>query len=207
MPTSSTKPCRFVGRDTTSLPCSAAADYGYEVVTPARAQISADQFLSLPETNQRLELVDGEVIMAPSPSVWHQTTVGAIYVALLQWGATRDPAPTVLMAPVDVHMGPGRILQPDVLVFLDALPLDAQTPLERTPDLCVEVLSSNASYDRITKHRIYADAGVQEYWMVDRSGHFERYSGPGLTRLDTLDATLTSALLPGLRLDIPSLLP
>ena len=145
--------------------------------------------------------------MAPSPSVWHQTAVGAIYVALMQWGATRTPAPTVLMAPVDVRMGPGRILQPDVLVFLEALPLDARTPLERTPDLCVEVLSSNASYDRITKHRIYAEAGVREYWMVERSGQLERYSGPELTRLDTLDATLTSSLFPGLHVDLSTLLP
>ena len=35
------------------------------------------------------------------------------------------------------------------------------------PQLMVEVVSLKRSYDRITKRAIYADAGVEEYWIVD----------------------------------------
>ena len=34
--------------------------------------VSEAEFLSLPESNQKAELVDGEVMVSPSQSYWHQ---------------------------------------------------------------------------------------------------------------------------------------
>ncbi|MGE5580422.1 MAG: Uma2 family endonuclease [Bacillota bacterium] len=40
--------------------------------------------------------------------------------------------------------------------------------VEGTPDLVIEVISQGTGeYDRVTKRRLYSDAGVKEYWLVD----------------------------------------
>jgi hypothetical protein len=39
-----------------------------------------------------------------------------------------------VQAPLDVRFAAGRILQPDAMVFLAALPRDVTTPLDRIPE-------------------------------------------------------------------------
>ena len=75
-------------------------------------------------------------------------------------------------------------------------------PIDRVPDLCIEVLSTNRVYDRLTKRFVYAAAGVRELWLVEPSGSVERWSGEGLESAEALAATLTSPLLPGLTADL-----
>ena len=35
------------------------------------------------------------------------------------------------------------------------------------PDIVVEVLSSDRNHDLVTKRRLYQEAGVPEYWILD----------------------------------------
>lgn len=176
------------------------------MTTSARALVSEQEFLSMPESVRPVELVDGEVILAPSPSVWHQEVLMRLLFALQSWAAARSTSVTIMPAPLDVRFGPGRILQPDAMVFLAELPLDAAMPLDRIPELCIEVMSSNRVYDRVTKRLIYAEAGVAEYWLVDPAGVVEKRTGPGLAHSQEYDARLTSELLPGFELDVTELL-
>ena len=108
-------------------------------------------------------------------------------------------------ASLDVRFGPGRILQPDAFLMLDGVPLDVEGPLDQIPDLCVEVLSTNRAYDRLTKRVVYATSGVRELWLVEPSGCIERWSGQGLNEVEELATSLESPLLPGLRLDVEAL--
>jgi len=57
----------------------------------------------------------------------------------------------------------------------------------------------------VTKRFLYAEAGVQEYWLVDPGGLIERPSGPALARGEEIATTLRSTLLPGFALDVPTL--
>ena len=83
-----------------------------------------------------------------------------------------------------------------------SLPLDTPTPLRVVPALCVEILSSNAEYDRHVKRLLYAAAGVPEYWVVDPRGGAEVFHGPELeARIAVADA-LTAVTLPGLTVDL-----
>lgn len=170
----------------------------------AATSVTESEFLALPESNQPVELVDGEVIVAPSPSFWHQEVLSRVVAALRAWAGDR-PDVTVAQAPLDVRFGPGRILQPDAMVFLERLGLDVETPLSRIPEICVEVLSSNRAYDRLTKRYLYAEGGVAEYWLVDPGGLVERRSQAGLASSEELREQLSTPLLPGFILDIPSL--
>ena len=171
----------------------------------ASALVSEDEFLALPESNQPQELVDGEVIVAPSPSFLHQRLSKRLLVALETWAATREGDVTIAQAPLDVRFGPGRILQPDLMIFRGSIPDDVETPIDRIPALCIEVLSNNRAYDRVTKRYIYAEAGVAEYWVVDPCGVVERRTGPMLASLETVADLLTSELLPEFSLDLSTL--
>ena len=168
----------------------------------ARVLVSESDFLALPESMRPAELVDGEVVMPPSPSFWPQEMLGRVVAALRTWSATAPIPVTVAQAPLDVRFAAGRILQPDAMVFLTKLDRQAPSPLERIPEVCIEVLSSNRTYDRITKRFLYAEAGVQEYWIVDPSGFVERRWGPALARSEDLTDWVRSPLLPGLEVDL-----
>ena len=165
--------------------------------TAARKLVTEAEFLELPESTEPIELVDGEVIVSPSPSYWHQEVLARLVGCLRSWALTVDAPVTVAQAPLDVRFAPGRILQPDAMVFLARLPRDIPMPIDRVPDICVEVLSSDRAYDRVTKRYLYAEAEVREYWIVEPAGLIERRSGPGLSRGEELTERLTSELLPG----------
>lgn len=170
-----------------------------------RTLVSEAEFLSLPESTQKVELLDGEVIVSPSPTFWHQEVLGRLLFSLRQWAGMRGASVTIGQSPLDVRFQPNRILQPDAFVILGVVPRDHVGPIGRAPEICIEVLSSDRVYDRVTKRFVYAQAGVREYWVVEPSGLIERFSGPELTRVEEIRDRLTTPLLEGYELDVVEL--
>lgn len=168
----------------------------------ARTTVSEEEFLKLPETLQRLELVDGEVLMPPAPSRAHQRLVGHLFRILDAWARVHPPH-EALMAPLDLRLGPNRIVQPDVAVF-PTHGSGAEGPVLELPLLVAEVLSTNRSYDRITKRHLYAEAGVPEYWVVDPEELVVEVM-QGMMHVDRMGKRVESARLPGLVLDVEAL--
>lgn len=175
------------------------------MASPAPRWVTEEEFLALPESTNRVELLDGELILAPSPSYRHQVLLRRIVRALEDWAEARPEKITVGMAPLDVRFAPGRILQPDAFVLFAEIPRDHQGPIDSVPALCVEVLSSHRAYDRLTKRLVYAEAGVLELWTVSSDGQVERWCGEHLSESELLDQELTSPLLPGFSLDLARL--
>jgi Uma2 family endonuclease len=174
----------------------------------AQTLVTEAEFLALPESTAHIELIDGEVFMAPSPTLRHQEVLRRLVIALSRWAeeAGRGRDVSVAQAPLDVRFGPNRILQPDAMVFLARLPDDSATPIERIPELCVEVVSANRAYDRVTKRLVYAEAGVQEYWLVDGvADSIEVRTGPLLSDVQLAVGRLSSPRLPGLAVDLLTL--
>lgn len=161
------------------------------------------EFLSWPESTGRLELIDGDVVAQPSASYGHQETLGRLVFALRAWAQGR--AVTVAQSPCDIRFGPNRILQPDAFVILARVPLSHAGPITRIPELCIEVLSRDARYDRVTKRLVYAAAGVREMWLVDLSGLVERWTGVGLLEAETVTTVVRTPLLDGFELDVQEL--
>lgn len=172
---------------------------------PVRNLVTEEEFLALPVSNQKIELVDGEVILPPHPTFVHQEVLVRIVEALRAWARTQPGPVTVAQSPLDVRSARGRILQPDAMVFLARIPRDHKGPIDRIPELCIEVLSEDRVYDRVTKRLLYGAAGVSEYWVVEQSGTIERRSGAGLDRAEELRDTLETPLLPGFSLDLRKL--
>jgi len=168
--------------------------------------MSEEDYLALPELSARIELVDGYVVCEPSGTYDHERACLAIGAALEHWSATRSPRPSVIATRLDIRFAAGRILQPDVLVFCEPVPRSSKMPIERIPDLCVEVVSQRIAYDRTTKRLLYAQAGVREFWTVMRKQRFvERWTGPGLDTREECRERVETPLLPGFSLDVQRL--
>lgn len=167
-----------------------------------RAVMTEAEFRRLPESMNKVELLDGEVVVAPSPTFWHQEILRRVIVALSTWAAAQHRAVTVGQSPLDVRFAPGRILQPDAFVLFGRVGRQHQGPIERVPALCVEVLSENRVHDRVTKRLLYAAAGVKELWVVDTAGTVERWTGKGLTANELVKRRLTTPVLPGFALEL-----
>lgn len=172
---------------------------------PLPALVTEAEFLALPPSLERVELVDGEVVVAPAPTFRHQAIVRRLVMALGAWSDAQGGGITVAQAPLDVRFGPDRILQPDIMVWGERLDLDVPSPIARVPMLCVEVLSIDRAYDRVTKRFLYAAAGVAEYWTVDPAGAIERWHGEGLSQRDVITERIESSRLPGFAVDVSSL--
>jgi Uma2 family endonuclease len=114
----------------------------------------------------RYELVDGELLVTPSPVRRHQRIVARLW-ALLDPYVRRERLGELLFAPFDVRLEPSVILQPDILL----IPPDDSSEREvRFVSLAVEVISpGSARHDRVTKRSRYQRNAVPEYWIVDNA--------------------------------------
>ncbi len=134
-----------------------------------RRRASAAEFWSLPESVLPTEYIDGEIIMAPSPTIAHQSASRNIFRGLDKFVAA-TAADQLFYSPLDVLLPSGDVVQPD-LFFLtkeDVRRARKQDRIRCAPLLAVEILSpGTAKHDTIRKRDLYERNGVREYWIVD----------------------------------------
>jgi Uma2 family endonuclease len=132
-------------------------------------KMTAQQFLQLGEDppGVRLELVDGEIAVSPSPIPDHSHVDSMLRYLLLQHIVKHDLGR--LYGDVDTLFGRHDVRRPDIIYFSKArLHLVGRKAMEGPPDLCVEIISpSSAEIDRIDKFELYEKGGVAHYWIVD----------------------------------------
>src|ERR1700736_5482994 len=135
---------------------------------PGQGRWTYKDYAAIPDDGKRYEIVDGVLYLTPSSNESHQTTVGRLFRYLSAYiedaGLGR-----VYIAPFDVELAPYVVVQPDVLVILNANREKITTSrVIGAPDLVVEVSSpGTVGYDRDEKRGAYARAGVPEYWIAD----------------------------------------
>lgn len=122
-------------------------------------------FLALPE-DPRIELVDGVLLVSPYSGMRHQRMASRLWRAL----ATACPAQMEVFETINVRIGPGRILIPDLVVVTrpglnDAVCASADVAL------MIEIVSpGSAAADRAIKPRLYAEAGIPLYVRIELAG-------------------------------------
>jgi Uma2 family endonuclease len=145
-------------------------------------EFTVDDLERMPDDGCRYELLDGTLLVSPSPGVWHQEAVFALARALY---AACPPELHVVIAPFEWRRGRETALQPDLLVARhgDLLAVEGGKFLGEPPVLAVEVLSpSTRRIDRLSKLSAYEEAGVASYWLVDPDPET-----PSLHALDLVD--------------------
>lgn len=169
-----------------------------------------DEMLAeLDETNEPMELWDGEIIMSPTPTPSHQTIVGKLF-RLLDDFVTQHKLGTVFLSPLDVVLSQHRVVQPDLLFISKANSNIIQDRIRGVPNLVVEIISQTWKRDRVDKKALYEQFGIAEYWIVDpESRAIEVFAlVKGVYQLHSKATETTAAksrLLPGLKVSFSKL--
>lgn len=141
----------------------------YQKIEPSIPKTAVDIYRMLPE-GTRCEVIFNELIMSPSPSSDHQflltELVGLLFVFL-----KNNPVAKAVASPLDVYLEDhDSAIQPDLMIILnDNLDKVHKDGFYGTPDIVLEILSTNKAYDTQRKKALYEKAGVKEYFMVDPS--------------------------------------
>jgi Uma2 family endonuclease len=122
--------------------------------------------------SERIELLRGFIKkISPAPSRRHQSI--SFNMTIKIGNLFNLKACKVYIAPFDVRLPipnakkDTTVVQPDICIICDESKLD-EKGCNGAPDLIVEILSpGNSKHDADTKFRLYEEAGVQEYWMVE----------------------------------------
>lgn len=179
---------------------------------PKALRLTVEDYLSFPEDGKRHEIIDGEHYMTPAPNVRHQEISKRLEMALIAFVEEKGLG-KVFDAPIDVVFSEHDVVQPDIIYISKANSrIITEQNIQGSPDLIVEILSENSlKADKVVKKRTYARYGVKEYWIVDPTlNRVEVYrlgkEGYRLARTLEEKETLTSRLLPELKIDLKKIL-
>ena len=142
----------------------------------------------------RYEFADGELLVTPAPSEYHQRMIRTLYDLIAPY--VRDHRiGEVRLGPSRVHLAPVTHFEPDLHVAPSPSG-DGRRPRADVPvtsaSLVVEVLSPGSRrHDRLTKRGCFQRAGVTEYWIVDQEAQLVERWRPADDRPEMLDGTLT----------------
>jgi Uma2 family endonuclease len=138
-----------------------------------QTRVTFAEYSQRPETNQIVELIDGEIIMNP-PLFRHQQVLMEIAHTIRIVGGK---AGWIGIAPVGLCVDDYNSLEPDILWVRKDNPhctLGADGRFwQGGPDLVVELASPSAvKTDRGRKFKLYEQIGVGEYWLVDPNANY-----------------------------------
>lgn len=131
-----------------------------------KTHMSATEFRLLPERVSPIQLLEGEVIVSPSPKQPHQEAVLSTAVHL----HGLIPNGKLMIAPADLYLDERNVPQPDLFwVSGDNTRCKLVDGYwHGAPDLVLEVLSPGTAHvDRGDKFALYEKHAIPEYWLID----------------------------------------
>ena len=182
------------------------------MVQPKNIKLTVRCYMSIPEgDDKRYELIDGELILAPSPIPQHQIIAGNLFEILIGFVRAQGLG-RVIISPMDVVLSDHDVFQPDVLfISRDRLHIVGERNIQGAPDLVIEILSpSTETRDRGIKLTQYLRYGVRECWIVDPQERTLEVLQAGDTDFETVrvypeGTTATSPILEGIQVEVDRL--
>jgi Uma2 family endonuclease len=136
-----------------------------------KTPLTIEQYIALGEDppGVRYELSDGELIVTPSSSSFHNDIRDVFNGRLRAFLDTHKIGRVI--SETDVQLGENTVRRPDV-AFIRKERLEGvdrkHTPLTAIPNLVIEVISpSDRASDLMKKVSQYLEAGVQVVWFFD----------------------------------------
>ena len=152
-----------------------------EVDIPRR-RFTVDEYHRMAEVgifhrDERVELIEGEIVqMAPIGPGHAGCVINAnrLFITLLGDRAVVSPQNPVVIQPRSEP-------QPDLLLLRPReVSYSRQHPTPEDVLLAVEVADTTARFDRLVKARLYARAGIPEFWLfLPNEAIVEVYRAPG----------------------------
>lgn len=175
------------------------------------SKLSLQEFLELPESGDRYELIDGELVPKMTPTTPHSRTQKRLLRKIDDWCDQTgigeiNPEWAVALVRDGVDWSP----VPDLTyISFDRVPLnwDGEGVCPGFPVLVVEILSPGQTFGQMTqKATDYLLAGVDRVWVVDTTAQsITVFQAGNLPQTFWSDGTIEDPLLPGFVLPVSSL--
>ncbi len=156
--------------------CSACVPSGPQRRLWTRSEYERMTELGVIGPEERLELIEGNIVVKMTQNSPHATAISLILEAL------RNPfsAGYVIRVQLPLDLGPVSQPEPDIAVVAGSI-RDFTGGHPGTALLVVEVSDTTLATDRTLKAGLYAQAGIGEYWIVnlaDRTLEVHRQPAP-----------------------------
>jgi Uma2 family endonuclease len=153
--------------------------------------------------DERIELVEGEIVVMAAKSYAHEMIKNALIKAVIR---AAQPSLEVGVG-TTIQFSTGILLEPDIVVLRSDQVVKSDAGFVSVEQggcsLIIEVSVSSLSYDKGRKAALYARLGVGEFWVVDanerRTFVHTRPSGDGWSSIVERgpDDVLTTPAVPG----------
>ncbi len=129
-------------------------------------------YFLIPEEN-RCEILNGELHHTDIPNTRHQRVSRNLEFALIKYNEIHGLG-EIFHAPYNVIFSKDNVVQPDILLICkERAGLIDKMSLRGAPDLVVEITAPETLHkDLKLKKKLYADFGVQEYWIINSEKDF-----------------------------------
>lgn len=164
--------------------------------------MSADEYLALRDDGARYELINGVVLMSPSPSFGHQMLAGNVFESIAAHIRSRRLG--VVVYETDIRFASDLVYRPEIAFYTKSRAAGLSGTPTSPPDLIVEVLSPGTeAMDLRTKREDYERAGVREYWAIgpDSARHLV-LEGGRFSEKPIVGDKIVSAIIDGFALDL-----
>lgn len=144
--------------------------------TPRSQLATMADLLAIPEEERHHEVLDGEVVPKEVAGARHglgQTSAGSWVARRFsrQPNGPSRPGGWWVLSDVEIELAPHQIVGPDLAGWRRSRMAEVPDvyPLTLRPDWVCEIVNGADARrrDGVQKRRIYADAGVPYYWLVD----------------------------------------
>jgi Uma2 family endonuclease len=171
-------------------------------------ELSADEFDAVTEWDPacRYELLHGVVIVSPIPAEGEADPNGELEYLLRKYQEEHPPGAALdkTLPERYIHLEDGSRRRADRVIWtgLGRRP----NPKSDVPSIAIEFVSESQrdrDRDYISKRREYRNAGVVEYWMIDRFRYsMTVYLADGTEHAVAADEVYSTPLLPGFELPL-----
>ena len=182
-------------------------------LTKRQGEYTVEDYRKLPE-DVRAELIDGELIFLEAPTFTHQELVTELLFEIKLYIHKHKGPCRVLPSPLDVQLDCDNrtMVQPDIALICQNERI-TRKGIYGAPDFCIEIVSdSSRKRDYGVKMQKYMNAGVREYWIVDRKREkvvcywFEGDDAPEITMYSFRDRVPVRIYDGSLEVDFPGIL-
>ncbi len=174
-------------------------------------KLTLAEFLQMPESGDRTELVGGEIVLKVSPKYKHASVQGRFFRLMNGWCNFEQSGRVLTQWSVVLQrQGQDWVSVPDLTyVSYERLPADWEenTPCPVLPELVIEIISPGQSFGEMTqKATDYLLAGVSRVWVVDNQAQSVTVFGANeFPQTFWVGDIISDALLPGLAISVVDL--